>query len=270
MRMKGYERLSQSIVLTISALFALQSLIIALIRTVNPELPAGMLFFYPAALLYHAGITLGLFAMRSYFRFFPDGRKMTRINLANRLTLFRLSSLPTLLSLTLLSRYSSIHLPLILLTVTAFVTDFADGRIARLGHQTTEIGKILDSFSDYMVLLALSIVLVFFHLLPLWLFLLNLLRGLVMGTGMIVLSVKRKRVRGITTFLGKLWVASMMVLYGLELLRLLPHPVWYTDNLLPFIEAMAGIIILASLYDKLVFLRDHFKAQKNSPGKSEG
>jgi CDP-diacylglycerol--glycerol-3-phosphate 3-phosphatidyltransferase len=82
------------------------------------------------------------------------------VGIPNLLTLFRLTSLPIIALVFLLTReHPSLSLPLVIFVSAAFLTDLLDGFLARTFQQGTQLGKTLDSTTDYVILASLSIVL---------------------------------------------------------------------------------------------------------------
>jgi cardiolipin synthase (CMP-forming) len=195
------------------------------------------------------GLLLGmLFIFRNDFVKVPEGERLTSVNLANKITLFRVSTLPTLLFVILASKDYPIRYPLIALVAIVFLTDFLDGYVSRRAKEVTRVGKMMDSASDYTVLFVISIVYYYFHIIPAWF--LALFAGRLAGQTFMMLAVLavKKRITPRTSFLGKLTIASTMVLYAAELLRFvasLPAMVFTV------MELIVGGIIVLSIFDKI-------------------
>ena len=96
----------------------------------------------------------------------PSGERLERVNLANVVTLFRVTSMPTLLFLVMAAKDYRIRLAALVPSRLVFATDFADGYISRKTGQVTKVGKMLDSASDYALLIVLTIVFYYFSLVP--------------------------------------------------------------------------------------------------------
>jgi phosphatidylglycerophosphate synthase len=159
--------------------------------------------------------------------------------------------LPSLLFLIIVSRDFPIQSILISAIAFAFVTDLVDGWISRTTHQETYIGKILDAVSDYSLLLVIAFAYIVFQLIPLWLFCIILLRLLFQAIGMLILLIIHKTVEPQSTFYGKITVATIMVLFVLELFRLCSES--FFIQYLPFIEYAAGVIVGLSIFEKFCF-----------------
>ncbi|MBF13053.1 MAG: hypothetical protein CMF46_01660 [Legionellales bacterium] len=101
------------------------------------------------------------------------------LNAPNLLTIFRIiMTLPFCLCLI---RYGLIAVQTMTLLILIALTDFLDGYIARLNHQETRLGKFLDPFADFLLLFCVMLTLSLNQLLPLWLFVLYLLRAVLLS-----------------------------------------------------------------------------------------
>jgi phosphatidylglycerophosphate synthase len=203
------------------------------------------------ATAYH-GLILGLlFVFKGDFVKEPSNEALDRVNLANKITLFRLSTLPTALFILLASKDFPIRIPLVALVALVFATDFLDGYVSRKDKQVTRLGKMMDSASDYALLFAISIVFYYFHIIPAWF--LNLLIIRLVGQALMVLTVLiiKKQVAVRTSFMGKATVASTMVLYVVELLRFFTgiNPMVYR-----VMEYAVAVIIAISIVDKIILM----------------
>lgn len=200
---------------------------------------------------FHIFLFFLLFVFRSDFVNDLDGKRLAKINLANAITLFRLSSLPTLLYILLANRTRAIGYPILILVIVIFASDFADGYISRRYKETTRAGKMMDSSGDYALLFVISLVFYYFRIIPswyMWLFLFRLSSQFVMLV--IVLLVKKQLILR-TSFMGKAAVASTMVLYAFELLKLfiaIPMQVYH------ILEYCAGVIVALSVLDKFFIM----------------
>lgn len=201
---------------------------------------------------FHCFTFVLLYLFRGDFVIEPAGRRLERINWANAITLFRVSTLPTILYVILASKDYAIRFELVALVAIVFATDFLDGYVSRKYKEATRAGKMLDSASDYSLLFVISIVFHYFHIIPDWFLglLVCRLAGQFAMVG-IVLAVK-KRVTPKTSLLGKATIASTMILYALELLRFVADipPVVYNT-----LEYIVGGIIVMSIVDKILIMR---------------
>lgn len=211
--------------------------------------------FALVSLAFHTLLFILLCVFRGDFVLEHSGLKLERVNLANAITLFRFSTLPTILYIILASKDYPMRYQLVALVAIVFATDLLDGYISRKNNETTRVGKMMDSASDYALLFVISIVFYYFHIIPTWF--MGLLLARLVGQALmvaIVLAVK-KRVTPRTSFLGKATVASTMILYAFELLRFvadIPPAVYMT------LECVAGSIVTVSIVDKLIIMKKEF------------
>lgn len=217
-------------------------------------LPGGFFNqFYPAfaitSLAFHA-------LLYSLLRFFIDdfrneatGLLFPSMNMANRITLMRISTLPTLFFLVVAARSYRIRYPLLVLVVFIFITDFLDGYVSRKANQVTKVGRMMDSASDYSLLIVLTLVFRYYTLIPTWFLLLVLARLGIQVAFMAILIAIKKRIEPRTTFLGKAAVASIMVVYSVEVLGLIAGGL--PGGLKSAVEWIVAGVILASIGDKV-------------------
>ena len=257
------DRLTRSIVANVAAYFALQ---IALFLAFS--IPAGFLGAYgPAFFALSAAFHLVILALLLMFKgdFVKEstGERLERVNLANTITLFRVSTLPTLLFLVLAARDYRIRIPLLALVVAVFASDFADGYISRSGREITKVGRMLDSSSDYSLLIVLTIVFRYFGLIPAWLFVLVIARLAFQVLLMGILILVKRRIEAKTTFLGKAAVASIMTLYAIEVSRLILG--LGGSAAFAALEWAVGAVVAVSVADKAVA----FSRSIREPGPAE-
>jgi phosphatidylglycerophosphate synthase len=223
-------------------------------------IPRGFFAGYgPAFLLstlgFHALLLAVLFWFKADFYIEPTGERLARVNLANAITLFRVSTLPTILFLVIAAKDYGIRVPLLVLVILVFLSDFADGFVSRRGKQVTKIGRMLDSTSDYGLLIVLSVAFYYYFLIPAWFFAIAVARLCLQSVLVFILIAINRRVDPKTSPLGKLAVAALMVLYAAEILEVLIGP----SARIPLLglEGIVALILAASAVDKvLIFLRE--------------
>ena len=224
--------------------------------------------FLGISIAYH-GLLTGMLVMRSAdFRIEASGLQLSRVNLPNSLTFGRLSSLPSILYL-IIQASSFPVLPVILpLMTVVFATDFLDGMIARKRRQITFVGRYLDSTSDYLMIVAVSIIFYYYALIPLWFFILILCRLILFAAGMALLALRAGKTDPLATFMGKASIFALMVLYVMKVAGMLGVPWIGSDSVLQIVEYAVAVIVVASLVDKALFLRRKFAEtprQKRNP-----
>ena len=258
------DRLGKSILATMGLYTALQLLVFSAFAAVAApsatSIPRGFLprfgpVFLLVAIPFFALILAMLFIFKNDFVKVPSGERLERVNLANAITLFRLTSMPTLLFLVLAAKEYRIRLPLLCLVVLVFATDFADGYISRKAGEVTKVGKMMDSASDYALLVVLTVAFYYFNLVPPWFFLLVTARLGLQVVFVFLLIFINKRIEPKTTFMGKAAVASIMILYAVEVIRLI-FGIGRIE-LVAVLEFATAAIVLVSMVDKvLAFARE--------------
>lgn len=209
--------------------------------------------FYPATLVYHCFLWMSLLGIRKRFTDL-EGRPLTKLGIPNLLTLFRLTSLPIIALIFLLARqHPSLSLPLVIFVSAAFLTDLLDGFLARTFKMGTQLGKILDSSTDYVILASLSIVLGLTGVLPMYLLVFILVRlGFQIGATYFVLWMFKKQFVE-TTWLGKASLFVLMVLYAVEILVFLRLPGMENSPWVVGFEIFTAVVMMVSTVDKIVF-----------------
>jgi phosphatidylglycerophosphate synthase len=242
--------LRMSILGTTVLYFVLQCLVFLAFSLKAGFLDLYWLSFGLTSFLFHALLFGLMLVFIEDFRKESDGILLGSINLANRITLFRVSSLPTLLYLVIAAKRFPIRYPLLILVVCIFATDFLDGYVSRKGKEVTKAGRMMDSASDYSLLIVLSVVYRYYKIIPAWFLILVLVRLGIQTLLMAILIIVQKRIEPTSTFMGKVAVASIMIVYSVELVILLigsvPRPVKNG------IEWIAAAILTASIGDKIL------------------
>ena len=122
--------------------------------------------------------------------------------------------------------------------VVMIVSDWIDGWLARWRDEISQWGKILDPLADKVAVGAVTIAMVVFKGLPVWLVVVVLMRDVVIFLGGIYL-VKRHDVLLSSNFWGKV---TTLVLSGLLLAYL-----WDADALKPALIGMSVVSLVVSL-----------------------
>ena len=198
-------------------------------------------------------VFVGLFLIvkRKFFYLVKTGKVLSSVNLASKITLFRLSAIPCILFLIIAMksyRVGHILAPLIGLSC---LSDLFDGYISRRCNEETFMGKILDSACDYLFLGLVAIAFYCYRLLPLWLFWLIISRLLLHSLGMAILFWLRRKLIPQTTLFGKIAVAATMILFVFKPMAWI-FPILAAGT--KFVEIGAGILIGLSMIDKVIYL----------------
>lgn len=217
--------------------------------------------FYPITAGYHTFLWFALLSVRTRFTQL-DGSPLTKLGIPNLLTLFRLTSLPIITLVFLLARaHPSLSLPLVIFVSVAFLTDLLDGFLARSLGLGTQLGKILDSSTDYFILMSLTIVLGLTGVLPVYLLVFILVR-LAFQVGAVLwvqLAWGKQFVE--TTWLGKASLFVLMVLFAVEILVFLRLPGLEGHWAITALEVFSAVVMAVSTFDKGVFFWKKLKEE---------
>ena len=211
--------------------------------------------FYPVTAAYHGLLWFGLWSVRSHFKTL-EGAPLTKIGLPNHLTLFRLTSLPIITLVFLLARaHPGLSVPLVVFVSVAFLTDLLDGFLARSLKMGTQLGKLLDSSTDYIILFSLTVVLGLTGVLPLYHLILVLIRLAFQVGGVVWIQVAFGKQWVETTLWGKASLFVLMVLYAVEILVFLRLPGLEGSWLINAIEVISAAVMVISTVDKGLFFQ---------------
>ncbi|MFP4377932.1 MAG: CDP-alcohol phosphatidyltransferase family protein [Spirochaetales bacterium] len=250
--------------LTTAVLLLVQIAVALFVSTVYQFSLLERRWFLVALPIWHVVIAASL-ARLSYLFTDESGRQLQRVNVANVLSMIRLSSSPTLLWLVLLADTYPVGPVVVPLTAIVFLTDLLDGQISRRTGSVTQIGKYLDSSSDYTVLFIVSIALVNYKLLQLWLFLVILARLVLQWLGQITLFLVRGRSLTFrTSFLGKASVFAIMTLFAVSLIGLIEDlPRWFSV-FLTLLQYVTAVIAIVSLIEKMIIFVSDLRSASGS------
>jgi CDP-diacylglycerol--glycerol-3-phosphate 3-phosphatidyltransferase len=249
------------------ALFFLAQGALLLGVTLGYGMPWGhFALFLGICAAYHGLLTGFLVARREDFHIEGTGVPLSRVNLSNTLTFGRLSSIPTIVFLIVQASYPILPVMLPLVCIV-FATDWLDGIVARRRGEITFVGRYLDSSSDYLMIIAVSIMFYYFALIPLWFFILTICRLVLFAMGMALLALKEGKADPLSTFLGKASIFALMVLYVMEIARRFGVPWIGHEIVVQIMEYAVAIVVVISLVDKAIFLRRKFsKAAQRRAG----
>jgi CDP-diacylglycerol--glycerol-3-phosphate 3-phosphatidyltransferase len=209
-------------------------------------------------LLYQGLLIICSLIVGKEFRLETTGRILKRINLPLFLSFARICSVPTLVFLFLNIRAINASTFVVPLLGFLFLTDLLDGFLARSLEQTTRIGRILDPAGDYVLIMAISWVFLIIDFIPIWLFLLVVVRLLVQAIGIITLYFLRGYSYLKLSFLGKASVFTVFTIYGIELLEYLRLPGFRHPTAVTILEILAAGIVGVSLLEKVISLWKSF------------
>jgi phosphatidylglycerophosphate synthase len=251
--------LEKSITLHGTLFFLLQAVIlvsVALAYRMGWQRPA---LFFAISAGYHAGLTALLLHRKADFHLEDTPAPLQRVNLSNTLTLGRLSAIPTILFLIMEASTHPIMPVLLPLMVLVFATDTLDGMVARRRREITYAGRYLDSSSDYLMIIAVSIIFFYYDLIPLWFFILIMCRFVLFALGMVALALRVGKPDPLSTFFGKASIFALMVLYVMEIAGLFGVPWIGNELVVRIVEYAVALVVAVSMVDKAVFLRREFR-----------
>ncbi len=252
-------RIVFSILLSVCGLFAFQLGFFTVITRRFGIDAAEVERFYTSTVILHIALAVFLLAMRSQFYLVPSTHKLVHVNVANLLTMYRLSSTPTILYLLILTQDYPLVAVMLIFTCVAFLTDLLDGLISRRTGQITRIGQYLDSMSDYAILIVVSIAFMHYGLISEWFLGFILARLIVYALGLVALLVYQGYLKPESSRFGKIAIFSAMTLYAVSILQLFQrfrHVVQMVTTALEY--TVAGILVI-SLLEKLYILRLDFQ-----------
>jgi len=252
--MKHSSSLSLSIIFTLIILLLIQFIFFGIVALLFHTSLNMIMLFYCITIIFHAIVLLVLLKMKGYFFSEETGKTFSKINPANIITLIRISSIPTLFFLFLNHQTSEIKTIIIYFLAFIFLTDFFDGLVARKFKEITQMGKYLDSSSDYLLLVFTSIIYLIYNLIPIWLFSLVITRLLFIGVTILILSMVKKQFIYIITFLGKCFIFVTMVLYVLKLIPFLIIQNDIVSYIIQILEYVVGAIAVISLIERIVLI----------------
>ena len=121
------------------------------------------------------------------------------MNLPNILTLIRVLLIPVFVILVMNQSFGWA----LFIFAVAGITDGADGLIARLTRQRTELGAYLDPIADKLLLSSAFITLAIFELLPSWLTVIVITRDVIILVGILVMTLNHYEVKIQPSLVGK-------------------------------------------------------------------
>lgn len=170
------------------------------------------------------------------------------VTIPNVLSVLRLAGVPLFLYLLLGPRADGWALAVL---VAGGVSDWLDGKLARLLGQYSRLGAILDPAVDRLYILAALIALGVREVVPWWVVIVLVGRDLVLG---LCLPVLRRRGYGpfVVTYVGK--AATFQLLYAFPLLLVGQGSGWFAELALPFGYAFAAWGVALYLWSGLLYL----------------
>lgn len=178
------------------------------------------------------------------------------MNLANKLTIFRIFLVPVFLIFIFVKQIPFNTLIATIIFIIAALTDQLDGYIARSRNQITSFGKFIDPLADKLLVTAALVSLVEFQVIPTWIvviiisreFAVTGLRTIAAADGVVIAASLWGKVKTVIQF-----IAIVFALVSLS------YPSIFLNNLTKYTMIIAAIITVISGIDYFVKNKDVFK-----------
>lgn len=171
------------------------------------------------------------------------------MNLANKLTIFRMILVPIMVIIPFLGINSEIlgipltYIIIDMIFIIASITDKLDGYIARSRNQVTTFGKFLDPIADKILVLAAMIMLVEFGKLPAWISVIVLAREFIVSGYRLIAVEKGGKVVAASVW-GKLKTVTQMIAIILAFLDVNAFGACFKGNLTGFALILNAIVTI--------------------------
>jgi cardiolipin synthase len=222
---------------------------------------------------YHLVLRYLLLRRKHQFVFVIDNRPLERLNISNILSLFRLSSAPTIFYLLVTANFAEKLLFVLPYVVAVFLTDLLDGYIARRFNQVTRIGQSLDSATDYFLLFSIALALLVSEKLPAWFFALVVVRFMLMAAGMAYVYLRQGFIDPQSSYLGKASIVAIMVVTAFLVLELALEGTATPFSVREFLRSisdkliyMATGVVVTSCLEKMVLISRTIRGIKSKKG----
>lgn len=190
------------------------------------------------------------------------------MNLANKLTIFRIILVPLIVIIPFFGIKGEIlgipvtYLIIDLIFIIASITDKLDGYIARSRNQVTTFGKFLDPLADKILVLTAMIMLVEMDKLPAWIPIIVLAREFIVS-GYRLIAVEKGRKVIAASIWGKLKTVSQMIAIVLAFIDVNSFGVCFSGELSGFSFAlnlattvMMIVQTIATIFSGYEYLKD--------------
>ena len=143
-----------------------------------------------------------------------------KMNLANKLTIFRIILVPIIMIMPIIDRFvgisgeflgiSAVFWIMNLIFIIASITDKLDGYIARSRNEVTTFGKFLDPLADKILVLSALVILVEYRKIPSWIPIIVLAREFIVSGYRLIAVEKGGKVIAASIW-GKLKTVTQMI-----------------------------------------------------------
>ena len=190
------------------------------------------------------------------------------MNLANKLTIFRIILVPLMVIIPFFEIKGEIlgvpitYLIMDLIFIIASITDKLDGYIARSRHQVTTFGKFLDPLADKILVLTAMIMLVEMNKLPAWIPVIVLAREFIVSGYRLIAVEKGGKVIAASKW-GKLKTVTQMIAIILAFIDVSSFGACFNGELSGFsfilnlaVTIMMIIQTIATIFSGYEYLKD--------------
>lgn len=194
------------------------------------------------------------------------GLRLSRINIANRLTLLRIALVPVFIAFLMFETYWG-YLCGLLVFIAAAVTDHYDGKLARERGLITDFGKFLDPLADKVLVGAAFIYFIgTTPSVPAWIVILIIAREFAVS-GLRTLAASKGRVIAadpsgkVKTVCQMTYIITLLVLMSGRKLLLAFTDVWATryDGWLQVLShVLIAVTAIVTIYSGYRYLRDNW------------
>lgn len=116
--------------------------------------------------------------------------------------------------------YQEDHWLVLVLGIIVFISDYADGYLARKFNEVTELGKVIDPLADKVVVVGVAIALLITNRTPLWFLIVIAARDILIVLGGLYIRGKLKGFTLPSNILGKLTINVLAVVFLFQYLGL--------------------------------------------------
>lgn len=192
------------------------------------------------------------------------------MNLANKLTIFRIILVPIMVIITFFDIPGTVlTIPTMwfiveLIFIIASITDKLDGYIARSKNEITTFGKFLDPIADKILVLAAMIILVEANRLPAWIPIIVLFREFIVSGYRLIAVEKGGKVIAASVW-GKLKTVTQMIALVFAIIDMNPYFAFVNGNLTGFnlfINSVGSILMTISVIATIFSGFDYIKNGK--------
>ena len=198
------------------------------------------------------------------------------MNLANKLTLFRIILVPVILIIPFLNIQGDIlgvpitYLIIDIIFILASITDKLDGHIARSRNQITTFGKFLDPIADKILVIVAMLILVEAGRLPAWIPAIVVIREFIVSGYRLVAVEKSGKVIAASIW-GKIKTCTQMIGLVIAFIDVNSFGAIFSGNLngVPFVinlvtTILLSISVIATIFSGIDYLKgskDLFKGE---------